>query len=143
MKRIVLLVVAILAVGGGGFAAYYFFLAGEKVAGTESAPLYITLEPFIVPVIREGRIVKQVGFSIVLGVTDADAEIKVAEKMPYLRDAFLKRLYGAVGRSRRDGRTFSPELLKRRLLAESERVLGAGVVREILIKEAYEKTSRP
>jgi hypothetical protein len=63
--------------------------------------------------------------------------------MPYLRDAFLTRLHDLMGRRSRDGRTFAPEVVKRRLLAESERVPGAGVVRDVLVQGAFEKTCRP
>ncbi len=145
MKRVVLIAVVLLATGGLAFGAIELFGAGD-VAPVESdarAPVFVTLEPFVVPVIREGRVVKQVSLTIILDLADPHAETEVAAKMPYLRDAFLTRLHDLMGRRSRDGRTFAPEVVKRRLLAESERVPGAGVVRDVLAQGAFEKTSRP
>lgn len=145
MKRVVLVVVAVLALGGLAFAAIQFF-GGEDVEPVESAapaPVFVTLEPFIVPVIREGRVVKQVNLTITLELAAPHVQTELAAKMPYLRDAFLTRLHGLMGRHRRDGRAFAPEVVKRRLLAESERVLGPGVVRDVLVQSALEQESPP
>lgn len=145
MKRVVLIVVVLLALGGLAFGAIQLF-GGKDLEPVETAapaPVFVTLEPFIVPVIREGRVVKQVSLTITLELAEPNAETEVAAKMPYLRDAFLTRLHGLMGRRRRDGRTFAPEVVKRRLLAESERVLGAGVVRDVLVQGALEKESPP
>jgi hypothetical protein len=69
MKRVVLIAVVLLATGGLAFGAIELFGAGD-VAPVESdarAPVFVTLEPFVVPVIREGRVVKQVSLTITLG----------------------------------------------------------------------------
>jgi flagellar FliL protein len=148
MKKIAIIAVVVLLLGGGGFAAWKFLLGGGK-AGTETpeaaapaaaGPTYLALDPFAVPVIRDDRIARQVILTVKLDLQDAAAKAVVTEKMPLLRDALLTRLHAMLSRGALEsGQSFDAVRLKRQFLAECDRVLGKGVVREVLIEEATEK----
>jgi len=148
MKKIIIIIVALLLLAGGGFAVWKFVLsAGNGEAGQEgdglrdlvsSGPVFLDLDPFVVPVIRENRVVKYLSLGIKLDLTGGAAEAKVKEMMPYLRDAYLTRLHAAL--SRGDAALSSDVAkLKRQLMAESEKLLGPDVVRDVLIGTAIEK----
>ena len=130
MKKIIIIVVALLVLGGGAFAGWKFFLSEDKSAAPaegekESAgPVFLDMEPFIVPVIREDRVVKYLSLAIKLELAGPNAEAKVKEMMPYVRDAFLTRLHIALSRGD-TGLNADTARLKRQLLAEATRSLPA------------------
>jgi len=146
MKKIIIVVIALLVLGGGGFAGWKYFLSGDKSAAPaegvkESAgPVYLDMEPFIIPVIREDRVVKYLSLAVKLELAGPNAEAKVKEMMPYVRDAFLTRLHIALSRGD-TGLNADTARLKHQLLAEAERVLGPDQVRDVLIGQAVEKSN--
>lgn len=146
MKKIIIVVVALLVLGSGGFAGWKFFLSGDKAAApaegeqANAGLVYLDMEPFVIPVIREDRVVKYLSLSVKLELAGPAAEAKVKEMMPYVRDAFLTRLHIALSRGEA-GLNADTARLKRQLLAESERVLGTNQVRDVLIGQAVEKTN--
>lgn len=146
MKKIIIIVIALLVLGGGGFAGWKYFLSGDKSAAPaegekeNAGPVYLDMEPFIVPVIREDRVVKYLSLAIKLELAGPKAEAKVKEMMPYVRDAFLTRLHIALSRGD-TGLNADTARLKHQLLAEAERVLGPDQVRDVLIGQAVEKSN--
>jgi flagellar basal body-associated protein FliL len=148
MKKIIVIVVVLLLLAGGGFAVWKFVLsAGGGEAGQEghglsdlisSGPVFLDLDPFVVPVIRENRVVKYLSLGIKLELTGSAAENKVTEMMPYLRDAYLTRLHATLSRGDAALSSDVPKL-KRQLMAESENLLGPDVVRDVLIGAVIEK----
>ena len=121
MKKIIIIVVAILLLAGGGFAAWKYLWSG-KAGGQTSAPaeegqqqngpIYIDLEPMIIPITREDRVVKYTSLSIKLEVNGPAAKAKVDQFMPYVRDAFLTRLMVTLSRGD-PTQPYDPETLKR------------------------------
>jgi flagellar FliL protein len=149
MKKIVIIVVVILLLAGGGYAAWKFLWSGKggesPAAATEegqqqNGPLYIDMDPLIISITREDRVVKYTSLAIKLEVNGPAAKAKVEKFMPYVRDAFLKRL--TVTLSRGDpSQPYDPEKLKRQLMAESENVLGPDMVKDVLISATAERTN--
>jgi flagellar FliL protein len=148
MKKIIIVVV-LLVLAGGGFAAWYFYFKG---GGEAEAPapegehaagaIFVAMEPFIIPVIQEDRVVKHMSLAVKLEVAGPAAEQKVKEFLPYIRDAFLTKLHTALSRSDVNQNYDAPKL-KRQLLAECEKVVGPGVVNNVLIENAVEKVNPP
>lgn len=145
MKKIILIVVVLLVLGGGGFAVWKFMLGGGEKAAMSQAqelqaapPVYVDLDPFVISVIRGNRVVKYLSLSLKLEVAGPVAEAKVKKMMPYLRDAYLTRLHTALSRGDPDV-TYDAEKMKRILLAESEKVVGPGYVRDVLVGTIVEK----
>jgi flagellar basal body-associated protein FliL len=151
MKKIAIIAVAVLLLAAGGFAAWKFLLGGgkpatetpEAAAPASATPTYVALDPFVVPVIRDDRVARQVALTVKLELQGGAAKTLVNEKMPLLRDALLTRLHAVLSRGGLDnGQSFDAVRVKRQFLAECDRVLGKGVVREVLIEEATEKIPR-
>jgi len=148
MKKIVIIVVAILLLAGGGFAAWKYLWSGKSgetsAAATgegqqQNGPIYIDLDPMIIPITREDRVVKYTSLAIKLEVNGPDAKAKVEQFMPYVRDAFLTRLMVTLSRGD-PSQPYDAEKLKRQLLAESENVLGPDMVKDVLISATAERT---
>lgn len=89
---------------------------------------------FSVSVIRDGQVTDQVNFSIVVETKgDANRETVIRERFR-VYDAYLRDLYGLLAIKRSDGQLFDPQVVKARLLRVSERLLGPGVVNDILVR---------
>jgi flagellar basal body-associated protein FliL len=144
MTRPACILVAVLALGTTGLAAMPLVpQKGETpLTVVEAGAVYVDLEPFAVPVFHDNRLIKQITFAITLEVSGPEGEAEVVEKMVYLRDAFLKSLHRLVHWNARRGQSFDADMVKRRLLADCERVLGPGVVRAVLIQGAFEQPFR-
>lgn len=149
MKKIIIIVVVLLLLGGGGFAAWKFLWSGkggEQPAAAEggqpqqSGPLFIDMDPLIIPVTREDRVVKYTSLAIKLEVASPAAKTKVEQFMPYVRDAFLTRLMVVLSRGD-PSQPYDPEKLKRQLLAESEKVLGPDMVKDVLLGATAERVN--
>ena len=109
--------------------------------GEEDAEYY-TLQPFTVPIVRDGRIAKHVTLLITLetrGLTNKD---KILEARKRLQHSFFRDLHGVMSFRRKDGRPFKTSVLKKRLMAVSRRVLGEDIVRDVLIEIALERRLR-
>ena len=113
----------------------------ENLLGEGDAEYY-TLQPFTVPVVRNGRIAKHVSFVITLETSGLANKDKILEARKRLRDSFLRDLHGVMSIRRKDGRSFKTSVLKKRLMAASKRVLGEDIVRDILIEIALERRFR-
>ena len=147
MKKIIVIVVVILALAGGGFAVWKFMLGGETEPETPAAedgggPVYVEMEPFIIQVIRENGVAKNVSMSIKLEVAGPGGEKQVEDSMVYLRDAFFKRLHATLSRSAVGASTDTAKL-KRQLLAQADEVLGPGVVTDVLLGNTTEQSTGP
>ena len=103
---------------------------------------YYTLQPFTVPIVRDGRIARHVSLLVTLETRGVANKDKILEARKRLRDSFLRDLHGVMAFRRKDGRPFKTSVLKKRLMAVSKRVLGADIVRDILIEIALERRFR-
>lgn len=147
MKKIIIIVVAVLVLAGGGVAAWMFLLNGGAESESTPAehgggPVYVDMPPFIIQVIRESGVAKNVSIAIQLEVAGPEAEKQVKEQMVYIRDAFWTRLHATLSRGA-VGSTYDAAKLKRQLLAQADDVLGPGVVTQVLIGNTVENTTGP
>ena len=103
---------------------------------------YFKLDPFNIPVIRDGRVVNQVTLQITvetLGITDKNKVIAARQK---LQSAFLTDLHGVISIRHGDGRPFDAASVKYRLMRRAEQVLGPGIAKNILIEHAFNRRVR-
>ena len=123
--------------------------APAEVAGQDQdrdtlpEPYYVDVDPVTVPVIRDNRVVRHMGFAITLRV-DSEEELRfVYKSLPALTDAYITELHGLLARRFVwDSGDVLP-VVRKRLMAASNRVVGAGVVAEILIKGVQSRTPQP
>lgn len=100
---------------------------------------YYTLQPFTIPVVRDGRITKHVSFVITLETSGLANKDKILEARKRLRNSFLRDLQGVLSIRRKDGWTFKTSVLKKRLMAVSKRVLKEDIISDVIIENALER----
>jgi hypothetical protein len=153
-KAIVAVVVLILLVAGGlGGAAILgvgpltsLFGSGGKAAEeapsapqpTPAAGRKFPMATFIIPIIEKRTLRRQVAMDLELQVNPAAGD-KVATLMPRLYDAYYKRLYEIVPRHSDPQSAADTQIIHDELTKVADRVLGEGIVREVVIKSIYER----
>ncbi len=148
MKRIVILLVIVLLVAGGGGAAWWFLLREAPVdaaAEAEAPPetenedsarkRYVELEPMVLPIIREGQVTLHLTLVLAVELTKPLPEVEVARLQRPLRDAIFTELHSVYALRYVQEKGFDHPLVRERLLRASERVLGPGAVKAILVRK--------
>ena len=146
MKLIIIIVVVLMLVAGGGAATWFFVLDDpNKTAEPEPppVPVFLELETLSVHVIRGGGVQKYIVLDLTLELRDAEAKALAENKMPKLRDVFINALtqYFTNLPTLKDGIDISH--IKRRLLRHSEKALGKGAVKDILVQSVFEREWKP
>lgn len=142
MRIVILIVVAVILLLGAGGGAWWF-LMGPGAAKTEELisqiskpePAYVPLRPLVISLIQEGEVTHHVTMQLTLQLYDTwDQEI-TDRNMARLRDAFLHEMHAlfAMRIVRQTG--FESPLVRKRLVALCDRLLGEGVVADILLRE--------
>jgi len=151
VKRILIMLVLVLLLGGGAAAGAYFFMPGllglkkqeepvappppEKPVSVKPATVHMaTLD---VPVVIEGRIDRQVHFTVVL-VVEPETLAKVQADLPRLRNAIIQFCYAAFPKQYVEHRRMNLPRLKTSLSQIAERVLGPGAVKDVLLQSYIE-----
>jgi len=100
---------------------------------------YVSFAPLLVSVIRHNDVRKLVTLMITIELEGPDKRSKVEDLMPRLRDGYISDLQRVFGTGIYDDRTVDLPLVKKRLLAISRKIVGAGVVHDVLILNAMER----
>lgn len=110
--------------------------AEDAHAPAAAGPIYVPIDPLVVPLIRGSDVRRHLIFVVQLEVADAAAGARVREMMPRLRDAYLRAL---VRLADRQDDTAPPDLerVKAGLVTASGRVLGDEVVRGVLVQRSF------
>ena len=107
-------------------------VSGGRFAGD---PVYVHLEPCIIPIITDSGAEQIVTLLIDIEVKDFDAGDKVHSEMPKVRDALMRALYGGLGSgSLRNGKMVDVTAIKFKANAAISNVIGADNVRDVLIQ---------
>ena len=123
--------------------------AGHK-AGSGSAtidrflgniPQFFKLQPFYIPVIRDGRVVNQVNLIISIETFGQANKEKVMAARLKLQNAFLRDLYGVIAVRHGNGRAYIAKTVKIRLTRLARKIIGGDVVKDVLIEASF--TMRP
>ncbi len=153
MKLVILLVAMLLVLGGGGGAGYYFFVVApaaeeEAAASAEAEALrapktagYVEMEPVTAPVWRRNRISHYFFIALSLEVTDSENVKMVRKMLPRLRDAFVRELHSRSVLLKGGAETLDMMGIKARLREQAAKVLGPGMISEVLITKAVKGVS--
>ena len=107
-------------------------VSGGRFAGD---PVYVHLEPLVMPIITEDGAEQIVTLLIDIEVKDFDAGDLVHSNMPRVRDALLRALYGGLGSGKlQNGRMVNVTAIKNRATKAIGEVIGAENVREVLVQ---------
>lgn len=125
-----ILVGVVLLISGSALA-----VEQPKVRG----PVFVQLAPISLPVFDGGEVIRQASLVLSLELAKGKSENDIAEKRPILRDAFIGALYAFYDRRHSEDRVIDAEAIKTRLQKAANRVLGPGVVQDVLIQQAFER----
>lgn len=153
MRLLLLLLTGLLLAGGGFGAGWYVFagpgrgVAGPAGGGPERAPaeapardplasvVFVNVGPLTIPVLGRTRIDQFVTVMVALEVDDAATAERLRALSPKLTDAYLTSLYGEIaGGSLFRGGLLDLDAAKERLMAATRRLLGDGIVHDVLIQ---------
>jgi flagellar basal body-associated protein FliL len=104
-----------------------------------SGPTFVKLPLFNIPVIEGNKVTRQISVGIALELVEGLKADSIAEKKPAVIDAFLRDLYAMFAQRSGTSRVAVEGSIKQRLAQTADRVLGQGVVRQVLILELVER----
>jgi hypothetical protein len=115
--------------------------ASIKIPGLldKNALGHYPLQPFSVTVIRDGKIKGILTVTLTVETKGGENMNKVMARRYELHDAFLRDIHGVMSFTRADGRTIDPTVVKTRLMAISGRILGDGVVEDVLVVSIFNR----
>jgi hypothetical protein len=156
MKKAIVIIVLLALLFGGAVAGMamlgigpFAALAGKKVAekekveappAEEAGPHTLTYEigSFIVPLIENHGIARQVGMDLSVEVEGKDAS-RISQEIPKLQNAFTFELYDFVPHHSDAHSAADKQAIHDRLLKVANKLFGEGSVREVNIKSIYER----
>jgi flagellar FliL protein len=114
-----------------------------KGAGVVEGPTFVKLPPIVLPVFNsQNKVTRQAGLVLALELNPGKTEADIEPNRRQLYDAFITDLYSLYDQTGGAGRVIEPGLIKQRLQETSDRVLGPGIVHEVLIQQAFERARR-
>lgn len=123
--------------------------AGEERPGQDdsgpavSGPVFVKLPLFNIPVIEGDKVTRQVRVGLALELAEGLKADSIDDKKPAVIDAFFRDLYGMFGQRSETRRVAVEGSIKQRLAQTADRVLGPGMVRQVLILELLERPVQP
>ena len=106
---------------------------------TPGAPVFIDMQPIVLPVIEGKNVTRQVGVLLTMELAEGHVSEDVEEKRRQLTDAFITELYRIYGWRSGADRVVNETLVKGHLQATADRILGKGVVQAVLIRQLVEQ----
>lgn len=163
VKKLIIALVGLGVLGGGGAGAYIFLLkkpaeaalppaaeAGEHATAEDNkghgeagkhgekkdeGPTFVKLDPVVVPVMDSEGAAQVISLMISLEVAGEDGAAKVTALQPRIKDAFIQDLYGVVNNpAAMDKGVLNVGYVKKRLQMISAKVMGEGVVNDVLLQ---------
>ena len=157
MPKIVIFVfVGIILLSGGSIGLMMYLEIGpfaneEKKANENSttkdeksekkiAIQTVTLAPLSIPIIQNGKIALNLQLEVEIDTTEKNAP-KLEEKLPILKDAYVRDLFSFIPRQLRISKKLDQETLRRRLRVVGQRTIGKGIIHAVKIKSYSEVNS--
>ncbi len=142
MKKLVIVTLLLLIVGAGLGAGWWFFLKEQPEANAEAEAdqsdqspvrLFVDFDPLIVSVIRDGRVIQHLTFTIILELNTDDSWREAHIFDLRLKDAFRTELHSIYSHRIMQSREDAMLILGKRLKTVAEGVLGEGTVDRVLV----------
>jgi len=108
-------------------------------AAMPGGPPFVKLPMFSIPVIEGDQVTRQVAVFIVLELAEGQSAATLKPKERQLMDAFLRDLYGMFAQRSGADRIAIQDSIKTRLSLTADKVLGPGIVKQVLIQQLYER----
>ncbi len=143
---------ALMILAGGVVAAMKWLKVGpfasdtvvesEHVETPKEEPIYIDMEPIVIPVIQGAQAVATIQIQIKLLAAGKDNASEVKRLMPKISDLFIRDLYAFIPRLLKDKERIDVATLKARLLLMTERKLGKGLLQDVLVQSVIDTPIR-
>jgi len=104
-----------------------------------AGPTFVKLPLFNIPVIEGDKVTRQVTVGVALELVEGVKADSIDEKKPAVIDAFFRDLYGMFGQRSQISRVAVEGSIKQRLRQTADRVLGQGMVRQVLVLQLLER----
>ncbi|RMD91061.1 MAG: hypothetical protein D6807_00455 [Alphaproteobacteria bacterium] len=109
--------------------------AEQEGAAKEPAPIYVSIAPLSVPIVRGVQLQGRFDMQLVLEVENKERQAEVERLMPRLEAAYLANLTDLAQYYVTPGKAVDVALVARILQATTDRILGSGQAR-VLVQEA-------
>ena len=116
-------------------------LAWIGVAAAQG-PAFLTLPTLTVPVFEGNEVSRQASLVLALELEPGRNEAEVVPFKPRLMDALLAELTQIFEQRATEERLIDAAALKPKLLEVSRRVVGDGLVKDVLVQQAFERPQR-
>ena len=100
----------------------------------------VTMAPLSIPIIQNGKIALNLQLEVQIDTTEKKAP-KLREKLPILKDAYVRDLFSFIPRQLRKSKKLDQETLRRRLRVVGQRTIGKGIIHAVNIKSYSEVKS--
>jgi hypothetical protein len=110
-----------------------------KAEGVPDGPVYVKVPPLVLPVYQGDKVTRQAGVVVTLELVKGKTEADVEPNRRQLFDAFLTDLYAVYELRGNADRVIEPALVKQTLQEAGDRILGTGVIEQVLIQQAFER----
>ena len=107
----------------------------------EGGPVFVTMSPISLPLIQGTQVVRQVTLRLSLELKAGVNELAIDQVRPRLIEAFIEELTKIYEKTDLKTKVIDVVLVKKRLQASADRVLGSGVVAAVLIQQELERTN--
>lgn len=160
MRILILAIVGLLVLGGAGAGAYLYFKHPAEAAvgtteehqaakeakaekgehGSDTKFQFVELDPLILPIVDARGISQTVSMIVVLQVPDNESAAQVTQMAPRLKDAYIQDMYGVLNKhAALQGGVVQVGMIKSRLNEISQRVMGEGVVDDVLLQVVQQR----
>ena len=105
-------------------------------------PAFLMLPTMTVPVFEGNEVSRQASLVLALELEPGRTETDIAPFRPRLMDALLSELTRIFEQRSSEERLIDAPALKPKLLEVSRRVVGDGLVKDVLVQQAFERRNR-
>ncbi len=150
MKILVILLVVFVLLGGGAGAGWWLFMRDQPegdqgdIAEAEATSLIdmswvIRLDPIVLPVVREDRVMLHITTVVVIELREAWKGEVLRQFTEPLRDTLLRALYGVYSVRYVQERGYDIPVVRERLSLAAEQVLGEGTVKTVRLQDIVKR----
>ena len=104
---------------------------------------YFTMPPFVIPVVDNNAVTRQVTFMVTIEVMGSDNKDKVISSRRRLQDVFMRDIYGVLAFHRPEEQSYNSEVIRIRLRRVGEQVVGSGIIDDITVRATYDRRLAP
>jgi hypothetical protein len=109
--------------------------AGAAEAAKDQGPTDVELPPILAPIVVDNRLDSYAYITIALSPSSGDKVFTIREKVPFLRDAFLREVNKTSIGKANDPKLVDQVALKTRLLARMNEIFPKGTVSDLKFEQ--------